>query len=196
MVLIEVVFEIVTEVGPRLVNVAIPSAQSGWSSSWCPWSRRCRPAPAPGAVDRMRGAWRSIASVLDARALPAVPRAATVARAPGAAIRWRHGRSKRRARVSAECAVRERNRCERIHPSPDGRPGKPAVRDAAPPPPRRRQPTLSGELCLIHSGTVLGEKVAACRIDATPGAGGVTGSCGRNAVQAGRRFILTLSPRI
>jgi hypothetical protein len=73
---------------------------------------------------------------------------------------------------SAECAVRERSRCERIHPDPcNGTAGKnPAVRNAAPATDVIQ--TLRGESRPINSEWgALAQKMAACCNHATPAAG-------------------------
>jgi hypothetical protein len=139
MVLIEVLFEMVTEVGaPLLVNVAVPtpSGTSGLELQLVPVVHSAPgPCQMPSTACAVPGP--SIASA-PMHTLPSSVARREGVRAPGAAIRMAispietpdPGRS-------AECAVRERNRCERIHPDPcNGTAGK--TRPCATPPCRPR----------------------------------------------------------
>src|SRR3954468_24913642 len=136
MVPIEVVLEIVTEVGPVVLNVAAPSGTVGLEVQLVPVVHS-----APGPVQVLSTACAvpgpSIASA-PMHTLPSSAARRDGVRAPGAAIRmatWPIETSD--PGRSAECAVRETNVCERIHPTPaTTRPGKPGHAPRCLPPPR------------------------------------------------------------
>src|SRR3954454_9311692 len=124
MVLIEAVPEMVTAVGaPLLLNVAVPSGTAGLELQLVPIVHSAPgPCQVPSTACAVPGP--SIASA-PMHTLPSSAARRDGVRAPGAAIRMAilsietpdPGRS-------AECAVRERSRCERIHPTPaTARPG-------------------------------------------------------------------------
>src|SRR6478672_126301 len=159
MVLIEVLLEMVTEVGPLLPNVAVPSGTVGLELQLVPVVHSAPgPVQVPSTACAVPGP--SIASA-PMHTLPSNAARRDGVRAPGAAIRM--------AILSIETpdpvcgagrAVRNRSRCERIHPTPaTARPGNQAVRDAAPPPPRLVWgPTLRGQPRPINSRMRFGHR--------------------------------------
>jgi hypothetical protein len=159
MVLIEALFEMVTEVGaPLLVNVAVPTPSGtvlgGTEFQLVPVVQSLVVAPVQVPLTAYAVPGPSIASA-PMHTLPSSAARRDGVRGPGAAIRVAispietpdPGRS-------AECAVRKRNRCERIHPDPcNGTAGKTRPRATPPPPPRLVWgPTLRGEPRPINSG--------------------------------------------
>jgi hypothetical protein len=134
MVLIEALFEMVTEVGPVLLNVAVLSGTVlgvGVEIQLVPMVHS-----APGPFQVPSTAYAAPGASTASAPMQTPPSSAArvdAARAPGAVIRMAilpietpdFGRN-------AACDVRDRNRCERIHPTPaTTRPGNPAVRHAA-----------------------------------------------------------------
>jgi hypothetical protein len=205
MVLIEVVFEMVTEVGPVLLNVAVPSGTVGLELQLAPVVHSLVVAPVQVPLTAYAVPEPSIASA-PMHALPSSAPRRDRARAPGAAIRMSTSPIETSdPGCSAECAVRERNRCERIHPDPcNGTAGK--TRPCATPlrrPATDVSQTLRVESRPINSGWgASAEKMASCCIHATPAAGRAARAVlpdprGRDAGQkAGQRFILTCVTRI
>src|SRR4029077_7532078 len=140
MVLIVVLPEMVTEVGaPLLVNVAKLSGTvlGGTEVQLVPvvHSLVVAPVQVPSTACAVPGT--SIASAPMHTLRSSAARRDGV-RAPGAAIRMATWPIEMPGPgCSAECAVRERNRCERIHPTPaTTRPGKPGHAPRCLPPPR------------------------------------------------------------
>jgi len=136
MVLIEVVLEMVTEVGPVLPNVAVPSGTIGLELQLVPIVHSAPgPCQLPSTACAVPGPSSASAPM---HTLPSSAGRRDRVHAPGGTIRMaaspvetpEPGRS-------AECAVRERSRCERIHPDPcSGTAGK--TRPCATPPCRPR----------------------------------------------------------
>jgi hypothetical protein len=136
MVLIEVLLEMVTEVGPVLLNVAVPSGTFGLELQLVPMVHSAPgPCQLPSSACAVPG---TIIANAPMHTLPSSAARVDAARAPGAAIRMAilpieipdFGRN-------AACDVRDRNRCERIHPTPaTTRPGKPGRAPRCLPPPR------------------------------------------------------------
>src|SRR6476661_4548438 len=153
MVLIEVLLEMVTEVGPLLPNVAVPSGTVGLELQLVPVVHSAPgPCQVPSTACAVPGP--SIASA-PMHTLPSSAARRDRVHAPGAAIRmatWPIETSD--PGCSAECAVRERNRCERIHPDPcngtAGKTGRARRRPAAPA--TDVSQTLRGESRPINSG--------------------------------------------
>src|SRR4051812_13826786 len=172
MVLIAALFEMVTDVGaPLFANDATSSGTVGEELQLVPVVHSAPgPVQVPSTACAVPGP--SIASA-PMHTLPSSAARRDGVRAPGGTIRMATwpietpdpGRS-------AECAVRERSRCERIHPDPcNGTAGKnPAVRNAAPATDVIQ--TLRGESRPINSEWgALAQKMAACCNHATPAAG-------------------------
>src|SRR5215218_10449188 len=137
MVLIEVLFEMVTEVGaPLLLKVAVPSGTAGLELQLVPVVHSAPgPCQMPSTACAVPGP--SSAST-PMHALPSSAARRDGVRAPGGTIRMATSpfESPDSGR-SAGCAVRERSRCERIHPDPcNGTAGK--TRPCATPPCRPR----------------------------------------------------------
>ena len=140
MVLIEALFEMVTEVGaPVLLNVAVSSGTVlgvGVELQLVPMVHS-----APGPFQVPSTAYAAPGASTASAPMQTPPSSAArvdAARAPGAVIRMAilpietpdFGRN-------AACDVRDRNRCERIHPTPaTTRPGKPGRAPRCLPPPR------------------------------------------------------------
>ena len=127
----------VTDVGaPLLLNVAVPSGTVGLELQLVPMVHS---APGPCQVPSTACAVLGTSSAnAPMHTLPSSAARVDAARAAGAAIRmatWPIETSD--PGCSADCAVRERNRCERIHPDPcNGTAGK--TRPCATPPRRPR----------------------------------------------------------
>ena len=137
MVLIEVVFEMVTEVGaPLFMNVAVPSGTVGVELQLVPvvHSLVVAPVQVPSTACPVPGP--SIASA-PMHTLPSSAARWDVVRAPSGAIRMARPIESPDSGRSAGCAVRECDGCERIHPDPcNGTAGKPRPCATPPPPPR------------------------------------------------------------
>ena len=132
MVLIAALFEMATDVGaPLFANDAVPSGTVGEELQLVPMVHS-----APGPFQVPSTAYAAPGASTASAPMQTPPSSAArvdAARAPGAVIRMAilpietpdFGRN-------AACDVRDRNRCERIHPTPaTTRPGNPAVRHAA-----------------------------------------------------------------